>query len=329
MLSKSEGLWRPNVGVEVYSPGFETNDIGFLQRADLISSHAVMQYVNQKVTPRFREQDVWLGAWQNRTFDGDTFERGFFAEWFTTTSNYWNTDVSLLVTPGSFDDRLTRGGPIVRTPLSWSTDATVATDSRKNFSVRLNEHSEGAGDGSYFRVLALQLNARPRPNLQLSVASVLRRTHTATQYVTAFDDPSATATYATRYVFAHLEQHSFELDPRADWTITSRLSFQLFLQPFIASGAYHDFRSLVAARTRDYAPTAATSNPDFNLRSLRGSAVVRWEFRPGSALYVAWNENRADQEPFGDFRLRRDLRAIPNAPSHDVFLVKVSYWLPL
>ena len=147
--------------------------------------------------------------------------------------------------------------------------------------------------------------------------------------MTAFDDPSATATYATRYVFAHLEQHSFELDPRADWTITSRLSFQLFLQPFIASGAYHDFRSLVAARTRDYAPAAATSNPDFNLRSLRGSAVVRWEFRPGSALYVAWNENRADQEPFGDFRLRRDLRAIPNAPSHDVFLVKVSYWLPL
>jgi hypothetical protein len=57
--------------------------------------------------------------------------------------------------------------------------------------------------------------------------------------------------------------------------------------------------------------------------------VARWEFRPGSALFVVWNENRADAVPIGDFRFRRDLRAIPTAPSHDVFLVKVSYWLPL
>jgi len=160
-----------------------------------------------------------------------------------------------------------------------------------------------------------------------NVSPSITRSQTSTQYVTAFDDP--TATFGRRYVFAHLDQHSVELDTRADWTVTSRLSFQLFLQPFIASGDYHDFRSLVAARTRDYAPTAPTSNPNFNLRSLRGNAVVRWEFRPGSALYVAWNENRAGVAPIGDFRLSRDLRAIPPAPSHDVFLVKVSYWLPL
>ncbi|HEX6642043.1 MAG TPA: hypothetical protein VF215_13070, partial [Thermoanaerobaculia bacterium] len=71
------------------------------------------------------------------------------------------------------------------------------------------------------------------------------------------------------------------------------------------------------------------SDPDFNFRSVRGSAVVRWEFRPGSALYVVWNENRSDVAPVGDFSINRDLRAIPTAPSHDVFLVKLSYWLPM
>ena len=127
-----------------------------------------------------------------------------------------------------------------------------------------------------------------------------------------------------------LEQHSFELGTRADWTVSSHLSFQLYLQPFVASGDYHDYHSLVAARTRDYTPfTGDAGNPDFNFRSVRGSAVVRWEFRPGSALYVVWNENRADVAPIGDFSFRRDFRAIPTAPSHDVFLVKVSYWLPL
>ncbi len=62
---------------------------------------------------------------------------------------------------------------------------------------------------------------------------------------------------------------------------------------------------------------------------MRGSAVVRWEFWPGSALYIVWNENRADQVPYGDFRLRRDFAALPSALSKDVFLVKVSYWLPI
>jgi len=288
-----------------------------------------MQYVNQNVTERWREKDMWLGVWQNRNFDGDTIERGFFGQWFGTLANYWQPNVSVIVTPGGLDDRLTRGGPIARTALYWSADESITTDTRKNFSARLAAHEDGSDDGSWGRFATLTLAARPRPNLQLSIAPHFNRGHNLTQYVTAFDDPAAVGTFGRRYVFATLDVHSVELDTRADWTVTSRLSFQLFLQPFIESGDYHDFRSLVAARTRDYAPAAAPANPDFNFRSLRGSAVVRWEFRPGSALYVAWNENRAAVEPVGDFRLRRDVRAIPNAPSHDVFLVKVSYWLPL
>jgi hypothetical protein len=148
--------------------------------------------------------------------------------------------------------------------------------------------------------------------------------------VSTFDDPAATLTFGHRYLFADLEQRSFEFDTRADWTLSGRLSFQLYLQPFVASGDYHDYHSLAAARTRDYTPfTGAVTSPDFNFRSVRGSAVVRWEFRPGSALYVVWNENRANTVPIGDFNFRRDFRAIPTAPSHDVFLVKVSYWLPM
>jgi hypothetical protein len=70
-------------------------------------------------------------------------------------------------------------------------------------------------------------------------------------------------------------------------------------------------------------------DPDFNFRSVRGSAVMRWEFRPGSALYVVWNENRSDVAPIGNFNLNRDFRALTDAPSQDVFLVKFSYWLPM
>ncbi len=329
MLSKADGLWRPVVQVQTYSPGFETNDIGFMQRADIISPSAIMQYVNQTVTPRFREKDMYVGVWENRNFDGDVLDHGVYVNWFGTTSNYWTPNLTLVVTPESFDDRLTRGGPLAKSAFYWSSDASIGTDTRKNFSAKISGHRDGARDGSFGHFIVLTLNARPKPNLQLSVAPKFNRGHNTTQYVTAFDDPTAVGTFGRRYVFATLDERSFELGTRADWTVTSRLSFQLYLQPFIAAGDYHDFRSLAAARTRDYTPAAAPSNPNFNFRSLRGSAVARWEFRPGSALYVAWNENRAAVAPVGDFRFRRDIHAIPNAPSHDVFLVKVSYWLPL
>jgi hypothetical protein len=112
--------------------------------------------------------------------------------------------------------------------------------------------------------------------------------------------------------------------------MNARLSLQLYLQPFIASGEYSGFKQLTRARDDEYTPIAdAPFDPDFNFRSVRGSAVARWEFRPGSALYVVWNENRSDVVPVGDFSPRRDFAALPNAPSQDVFLIKFSYWLPI
>ncbi|HSP16622.1 MAG TPA: DUF5916 domain-containing protein [Thermoanaerobaculia bacterium] len=329
MLSRADGFWRPIFEVQAYSPGFETNDIGFMQRTDIISAHAVMQYVNQNPTKRLRERNVWLGVWTNRNFDGDTIERGLFSEWFVTTQGYIKPSVTLILVPGAFSDQLTRGGPVVRTPFSWSSDLSIESDDRKRFFAQLNGHLEGDDDGSYVRSIGVQLNARPSSSLVLQVEPAFTRSHDSKQYVGTFDDTSATATYGRRYEFAHLEQHSIEIATRADWTLTPQLSFQLYLQPFIAAGDYHDYRALAAARTRDYVPVAQSSSPDFNLRSVRGSAVVRWEFRPGSALFVAWNENRAGVVPIGNFRLGRDLRAIPGAPSHDVFMVKISYWLPM
>lgn len=330
MLSKATGLWRPNIQVQAFSPGFETNDAGFMQRTDIISSHALMQYVNQNPSGQFREKDGWFGVWQNRNFDGNTIERGAFADVTGIFQNYWTAHASFFLYGQALSDRLTRGGPLARTPGSWSTDINLGTDDRQAVSFGLNAHADRSGDGSYTHILGLTGTLRPIPNLQLNFGPTYTRSHDHTAYVNTFEDTTATLTFGHRYVFADLEQHAFELDTRADWTLTSHLSFQLYLQPFVATGDYHDYHSLAAARTRDYTPfTDTTDNPDFDFRSVRGSAVLRWEFRPGSALYVVWNENRSDTLPNGDFSFQRDFRAIPSAPSHDVLLIKVSYWLPL
>jgi hypothetical protein len=79
---------------------------------------------------------------------------------------------------------------------------------------------------------------------------------------------------------------------------------------------------------RDPATAAVTfSNPDFNFRSLRGSAVLRWEYRPGSTLFFVWQQQRSAQERFGDFALRRDASAVFREHPDNVFVIKASYWI--
>ncbi len=330
MLSKATGLWRPLLEVNAYSPGFETNDAGFMQRTDMISSAFVMQYVQEQPTNHYRNKTVWFGSWSNRNFDGDTLERGVFVDHFATLANYWNYRASLFLTPGAINDRATRGGPVIRTRDSWSSDQNFGSDNRRKFYFTINGHADHVDDGSYSRSLGVTLTAQPSTSLLLSIAPTLSRSHDHTQYVTTIADPAAIATFGNRYVFADLEQRSFELGTRVDWTVTPQLSFQLYMQPFVASGDYHDMHSLARTRTADFDPyTGPIDNRDFSFRSVRASAVTRWEFRPGSALYVVWNENRADTLGNGDLRLRRDLHGVANAPSHDVFLVKFSYWLPM
>jgi hypothetical protein len=68
-------------------------------------------------------------------------------------------------------------------------------------------------------------------------------------------------------------------------------------------------------------------DPDFNLKSLRLNAVLRWEFKPGSTLYAVWTQEREDTGHPSEFRFSRDAATLVSTPSNDVFLVKLTYWM--
>jgi hypothetical protein len=165
-------------------------------------------------------------------------------------------------------------------------------------------------------------------------------------------------------VSGELDQTTFAVGARVDWTFTPRLSLQMYAQPFVSAGRYTGFKELttpgefafaeygadrgtlcridgvyvadpVTVRTCPTALPAATDpdfvvrfgDPDFNVRSLRGNAVLRWEYRPGSTLFFVWQQERSGFEPMGDFDFGRDTRAIFDGPAHNVFLIKASYWI--
>lgn len=329
MVSKQTGRWRPIIGFSGFTPGFESNDVGFMPRTDEITSHFVINYVNEDVTKHFRDREFWIGKYQNWNWGGDNLANGITGNWYVEANNYWYHYGWAGMSGRVLDDRKTRGGPLAARPSNWNGGVGIGSDSRKKFSFEASVEAYRSKDTSWERGVTISAVYRPTTNLNLRLSPSFTREYDYTQYVTTIPDPNATATYGAHYVFSGIDQNIFELGTRADWTVSSTLSLQLYLQPFVAAGDYHDFRELARPRSSEYVPIAYDSNPDFDFRSLRGSAVVRWEFRPGSALYVVWNENRSDTLPIGNFRLQRDFSALRRAPSNDVFLVKISYWLPM
>lgn len=357
MVAKQTGKWKYNLKLHSYSPGFDTNDLGFMTRTDITASSAALIYNDPDPKGLLRYRNAWIATYQNFNHDGDHIASGVSWNAYGQFNNYWSAWTWGGVSPAVDDDRATRGGPVVTDPSGYHVGVGFGSDDRKPLAFEIwgekfygSEGTDGYSVGSY-------LAWRPMANLNLTLTPSYDDSHRWLQYVTAVDDPTAVDTYGKRYVFAEIDRKGFELGTRVDWTFSPSLSLQMYLQPFVASGDYVDFKELDQPRTVNYnvygvdsgtiafdstnsvynidpdgaGPASGFSfgNPDFNFRSLRGSAILRWEYRPGSAVYLVWNENRASSINDGRFRLGDDIDGVIDAPSDDVFLIKFSYWLNL
>jgi hypothetical protein len=117
---------------------------------------------------------------------------------------------------------------------------------------------------------------------------------------------------------------------RGNYTLSPNLSFQSYAEPFVSAGQYERYRELVDGRASlhgdRYQAYDYGDNADFNFRSFRTTNVLRWEYKPGSALFVVWQQGRQEELEHGDFRFGRDFGDLFSTPSRNVFLVKFSRW---
>jgi hypothetical protein len=168
------------------------------------------------------------------------------------------------------------------------------------------------------------------PHLLTTVGFRYNRSIDDSQWVNQITDTS------NHYVFARIDQSTFAITGRLNYTMTPNLSLQLYGQPFVSTGDYSRYKELTATpRSPDYGerytPYAydfvANGVPDFNAKSFRTTNVLRWEYRPGSTLFVVWQQARENDFVPGGFRVGRDVRDIFGVPPKNVFLVKLAYWI--
>jgi hypothetical protein len=289
-------------------------------------------------------------------YDGDPIQRKAVAYLFGQFRNYWSAVVNASFDAGVLDDRLTRGGPLAARPAASSASGELSTDSRKPVVGYVYGSYAQTAAGSWSASVLPQVTLRPNAALSLSVGPYYLAGREVAQYVRRVSDPTATGTLGERYVFGELTQHTVDVSVRVDATFSPALSFQLYAQPFAFAGDYGGFKELRARRTYEFdvygrdngssitrdgatytvdpdgpGPAApfTFADPDFRTRSLKINAVLRWEYRPGSTLYVAWTQSRSGYfAGDGRFEAGRDLwRELLYDRPTNVLLVKGSYWV--
>jgi hypothetical protein len=316
---------RMNVQVAFKSPGFEVNDLGFQQRADVITQNGWFQLRRTTPGKYTRERFLNFNQWSAFNYGGDRLETGGNVNANWQFQNLWRAGGGISFNARTFDDRLTRGGPGGYSQPNINSWQWVNTNDRLPVSLQWNSGFGGDGHGRYYE-FEPRVVIRPVSSFSTEVGFRYSNNITDAQWVAeAFD------TAGRHYVFGRLEQETHALTLRVNYTMTPNLSLQIYGQPFVSAGHYANYKELVDGRAKEYEDRYAlydyASNADFNVLSFRTTNVLRWEYRPGSTLFVVWQQGREGQGEPGRFSYRNDYSSLFSTPATNTLLIKFAYWM--
>jgi hypothetical protein len=357
-VTKLRGSWVGSLAYQDVSPGFEVNDIGLERLAGRHMLSTDFHYQSYKPGKLFNNFIVWPFTNHSWNYDGAPLKNPgipTYNFWFQgQLRNFWNVVWWNGYTPRFEDDELTRGGASGLSPMARLYHAELRSSDRMRVSASLVAHTQLLERGSRQSSLSGGVSWRPAPNAVLRIDPTYSAERNPWQFIQRIGPASSMVAPVAGALFGELRRQTVSLDARADWTFTPRLTLQFYLQPFIDAGDYGAFAQLRTPRSLDYRvfgrdegtvtkkpdntflidpdgpgqlQSFLVANPDYTFRALRGNAVLRWEYRPGSTLYIVWQQQRGGQESFGDFRLSRDFTALGRLPTDNVFLIKGTYWL--
>ena len=356
-LGRVAGKLRGGVGSTVRTPGFEVNDAGFLNSADVGMVYGNLNFNQFEPTGPFRSFNLGFNPSASWDFGGDRLhtQANAWSNW--TFLNNWHIGVWGSRGFEALSNGSLRGGPAIIRPGAWRFNPWANTDSRNpvwlNAWAFWEQEDEGAG---WARNGGVNVNVRPSGALSLEFGPSINQRGSDWQYVDQVEDGAGD----TRYLFAQLRQHTVSLTTRLSYTFAPTLSLQLYAQPFLTAGSYSGFREVSDPRAAAFADRFHTFSdaeiafvppaeegewgeyevdrdgdgsadftfgaPDFNFKELRSNVVLRWEYRPGSTAFLVWSQGRSDVGPDGAFRFGRDMDALLGARGSNVLALKVTYW---
>ena len=335
--------WRVGTGFQTRTPGFEVNDLGYQRDADYLVHWIWGGYHNSTPQGPFRNWFVNLNAWNVWNYGRDRTGTGGNLNVNFQLQNFWNGYGGVNQEMGAWSDGLLRGGPLFRTEAQTNFWAGMGSDARKPVRINVNSWGNVRPESDSWSVgVAPTLSVRPSARATISLGTRISRNLNDRQWVRRID------TDAPNYLFARIAQTTVGLTARMDYAFSPNLSLQVYAQPFLGSGSYRDFKRVADPRADRYADrfeslevrtegdryrteldgsTVSFGKPDFSFKQFRSNTVLRWEYSPGSAVYLVWSQGRNHSSRTGRFDFESDLGDLFDAMPDNIFMLKFNYWL--
>lgn len=349
---RGKGNIRYEVGGTWKSPGLAINDIGFMRSTDLIKQYSWVGYSSPNPTKWYRRFNASLSQYTNWDFGGVNISNGLSFSTSAELKNYWGIRMGTSLRTQSVSRSALRGGPSFVRPGSTYIWLRLSSDERKKlrFSTNpwLSSGNKGYSDG--FGV-SMNLNYQPVNSLNISLSPAYSWSNREQQYVTTKDYESD-----KRYINASIEQNTASLSIRFNYSIRPNLSLQFYGQPFVSAGNYDEFKkitdpdnssyssrfyifdenqitldddeeSYLIDENRDGNVDYSFSNPNFDFLQYRSNFVMRWEYKPGSALFLVWNKERTENPGMENFSISGSVDGFldPESEAHNTFLLKFTH----
>jgi hypothetical protein len=325
----SKGLWRYATGIRWRSPGLEINDLGFMQQVDVIVQENSLSYFLNQPAGIFRTYSFKLNESNTWDFGGTYHVSEVTLDCELQFLNLWGAEVFAGYRSAGIDTRLLRGGPAMRVPSVWTASVYARTDNSVAVVGSVHMSSSWTNDdGGNEWSLEPALTVTPHQTLRLSAGLEFAGTRNDLQYV---DGDHAGG--ATPYMLGQVDQHTVIATLRADYCITPELTIQYYGSPFSSVGRFSDYKTVTSARADRYADRfvripdpLAGQGPDFAFSQFRSNLVARWEFQPGSNVYLVWSQDRTAFEMPGDPSAGTTLWNLRRVAPENVVMLKFSYW---
>ncbi len=341
---KRAGAWQGDLGGYAESPRYEVNDLGRLQSADDTGLEASLEYLHTMPSTHIYQWNLGGSASQEWNFGGMRKPALIGASGGLTLAKFSTVRAdATFFTPGTQDD-LTRGGP--RMAVGWASHADLGASTPSERRVQLSASLGVDESPTLARGVAAsaRLALRATPALRFDLAPSLTVAEDHRQYVGEVDGAGGgDQTFGRRYLFGHLRRAEAALELRATWSLSPDLVLTLYAQPFASVGRFDRIGELAATASADvrWYPTAAhgdgtrdivdgaaqfsIAEPDYTVLSLRSTAVLKWELRPGSTLFVVWQQARGGGEAISH-PLHSEIPSVFTQNAIHTLAIKFSYW---
>jgi len=342
------GNWRYNGGVIWRSPELELNDIGFLRQADEKIQFANLRYQFTKPTKTYRRVGISLGQTSNYNYEGNYNRFQLELNGNISWKNNWWTEIGHGYKPRIFINTYLRGGPRWRFSEENFDFLFFGSDRSKKFNFTLGYVNSRAKQQNFkFKRYVFRFNYQPINSLNLALETSFNHNPNKTQYVSQQDFAGT-----TRYILGEIDQQTWSTSLRINYSLNPNLSVQFYGSPFIARGRYSNFNFVNNATAKnlndrvtwynsnqistngsvysidenqDTVEDYSFSNPDFSFVQFRSNLVIRWEYIPGSEIFLVWPRGVSGGADVNDSLLTSINQQAFNQPADDTFLIKATY----